>query len=540
MPLSRNFIATKYSLSMNNFNYLKRYLRKNHYYDFEDEILTQLESHPNFPSLYAIIDTFNFLEIENLAIKVEKEEFENLPECFIAVVDSDTGKETVLAEKLNHKIRIEFSNGYKKTISEAEFFIIWTGIVVAVEKNETKSKFTLSVKNNWIAGFLFVLSLFLVFINNGANLIFASLYYLFAIIGLIISVFLFREEIGIHNESISKICNVNEKTSCKAVLSSRGAKIFGDASLSDISIIYFLSITFLALFLAFENGSAIYAGLALLSIPVLIYSVCYQYFVLKKWCVLCLGIASVLLFQIVLVLSFLVKYKNAFNVTNTISYVLILGLVSLCWLKFKTLFKKNIELKKIEIKHNQFKRKNLVFNALLKDSQQIDIDGINELEAVFIGKYDAPVTIYALLSASCGHCHSAFENILKLIEKNPDEIKVKLLFNVNIKNENNPNNQIYHQVTHFYFNNEKEKVQDALKDWHINKLTLEKWIAKWGNTKDFVSEEIIQEQYNWCYGNYLLFAPAIIVNGYVLPKEYEINELNYFLENLIETKKAIL
>ncbi|QLC66457.1 thioredoxin domain-containing protein [Flavobacterium sp. LPB0248] len=525
---------------MNNFNYLKRYLRKNHYYDFEDEILTQLESHPNFPSLYAIIDTFNFLEIENLAIKVEKGEFENLPECFISVVESDTGKETVLTEKLHHKIRIEFSNGYKKIISEAEFFIIWTGIVVAIEKNETQRKFSLSVKNNWVAGSMFIFSLLLIFINNGANLIFATFYYLSAIIGLITSVFLIREEIGIHNESVSKICNVNEKTSCKAVLSSKGAKIFGAISLSDISIIYFLSISFSTLYLAFENSFAIYASLALLSIPVLIYSVYYQYFVLKKWCVLCLGIVGVLLFQIILILSFLTRYKGAFNAINTISYILILGLVLLCWLKFKTLFKKNIELKKIEIKHNQFKRKNLVFNALLKDSQQIDTESINRLKAVSMGKYDAPVTIYALLSASCGHCHSAFENIIKLIEKNPDEIKVRLLFNVNIKNENNPNNQIYHQVAHFYFNDEKEKVQDALKDWHIEKMTLEKWTSKWGTTKDFVSEEIIQEQYNWCYENYLLFAPAIIVNGYVLPKEYEINELSYFLESLIKTKKAVL
>ncbi|MBS7252938.1 vitamin K epoxide reductase family protein [Flavobacterium branchiicola] len=525
---------------MNNFSYLKRYLRKNHYYDLEEEILTQLESHPNFPSLYAIIDTFNFLEIENLAIKVEKEEFENLPECFIAVVDSDTGKETILAEKLQHKIRIEFSNGFKKTITETEFLTIWTGIVVAIEKNETSSKLRFSVKNNWIAGAFFMLSLFLVLINNGTNLIFASFYYLSAITGLITSIFLIREETGIHNESVSKICNVNEKTSCKAVLSSKGAKIFGDVSLSDISIIYFLSITFLSLFLTFESVFAIYTGLALLSIPVLIYSVCYQYFVLKKWCVLCLGIVGVLLSQLILVLSFWTKYKNSFNAINVVSFVLVFGLMLLCWLKFKTLFKKNIELKKTEVKHNQFKRKSLVFNALLKDSQKIDIDSINDLKAVFIGKYDAPVTIYALLSASCGHCHSAFENIIKLTEKNPNEIKAKLLFNVNIKNENNPNNKVYHQVAHFYFNDGEEKVQDALKDWHIRKMTLEKWTAKWGTTKDFVSEEIIQEQYNWCYDNYLLFAPAIIVNGYVLPKEYEINELSYFLENLIETKKAVL
>ncbi len=523
---------------MNNFSYLKKYFRKNHYYDLEEEILIQLESHPNFPSLYSIIDTFNFLEIENVAVKVEKEELENLPENFIAVVDSDTGKETVLTEKLKNKIRIEFSNGFKKVISELEFLTIWTGIVVVIEKNETGSKLSFSGKNNFILGTLFVVSLVLVFLNNSTNSIFASLYYLLAIIGLIIGVFLIREEVGIHNESVSKICNVNEKTSCKAVLSSKGAKIFGTISLSDIAVIYFLSIAFLSLFLAAENSFIIYLSLALFSIPVLIYSISYQYFILKKWCVLCLGIVTVLSFQIALILCFWQNVESNFNVINAISFVLILGLITISWIKFKALFTKNITLKKTEVKHNQLKRKKLVFNALLKDSQEVDIDSIEDLKAVFIGNNEAPVTVYALLSASCGHCHDAYENITKLIRKNPNEIKAKLIFNVNIKNENNPNNKVYHQVAKYYFNDENEKVEEALKDWHINKMTLEKWIAKWGNTDDAFSEEIIQEQYNWCHNNQLLFAPAIIINGNVLPKEYQINELDYFLENLIETKKA--
>jgi uncharacterized membrane protein/protein-disulfide isomerase len=525
---------------MNNFTYLKKYLRKNHYYDYEDEILIQLESHPNFPSLYSIIDTFTFLEIENIAVNVGKEEFENLPKNFISVVDSDTGKETVLTEKLNNKLRIEFSNGYKKTIAETEFLIIWTGIVVVIEENEISGQLSFSGKSNLIIGTLFPFSLFLVFLNNSEYLISSVLYYLLAVMGFITSIFLIREEIGIHNESISKICNVTQKTSCKAILSSKGAKIFRDVSLSDISIIYFLSITFLSLFSAFKNGFIFYAGLALFSIPVLVYSVYYQYFVLKKWCVLCLGIVTILLFHLTLILSFWTRYENAFNPITAISFVLILGLLILAWLKFKALFIKNIELKKGEIEYNQFKRKNIVFNAMLNDSQEVDMDNIQELKTVFIGRNDAPVIVYALLSASCGHCHLAYENITKLIEKNPDEIKAILIFNVNIKNENNPNNKVYQQVAHYYFNNETEKAEEALKDWHIKKLNLEKWASKWGSTDDAFSEEIIQEQYNWCHNNGLLFAPAIIINGNVLPKEYQVNELNYFLENLIETKKAIL
>jgi hypothetical protein len=75
---------------MNNFTYLKKYLNKNQYYSLEDEILVQVEAHPNYPSLFAIIDTFDFLKIGNIAATVEKEEFRDLPNMFLSVVNSDT------------------------------------------------------------------------------------------------------------------------------------------------------------------------------------------------------------------------------------------------------------------------------------------------------------------------------------------------------------------------------------------------------------------------------------------------------------------
>jgi uncharacterized membrane protein/RNAse (barnase) inhibitor barstar len=540
MYVSRNFIVTKHSLKMNNFNYLKKYLRQNQYYDLEDEILVQVESHPNFPSLYAIIDTFTYLEIENVAVKAEKEEFDNLPENFIAVVDSDTGKETVFTEKLKDKVRIEFSNGFKKIMTKTEFLTIWSGIVVAIEKNEISSKLNFSGKNNLIAGTFFFVSLVMVFLNNNEYLRVSLVYYLLIIIGLIISVFLIREEIGIHNESISKICNVNEKTSCKAVLSSKGAKIIGDISLSDACLVCFSAIAFLSLFSTFENSFSIYLSFAFCSIPVLIYSFYYQYFVLKKWCVLCLGIAVVLLFQTILVLNSLSKIDISFKATHMIPFVFILSLISIIWIKGKALFKKNMVLKSTEIKYNQLKRKELVFTTLLSNNQQIETNDLDEIKTIVIGQVEAPVTLYAVLSASCGHCHSAYENILKLIHKKPQEIKAKIIFNVNIKNEDNPTNKVYQQVSHYYFNNETNKAQEALSDWHIKKMTLENWKTKWGSTEDPFSDEIMQQQYNWCYKNDLLFTPAIIINGSVLPKEYQINELSYFLENLIENKKAAL
>ena len=255
---------------MDNFNYLKKYLRKNFYYKLEDEILIQIESHPNYPSLYAIIDTLNFFEIENLAAKIEKEELENLPHSFLSVVDSDTGKEIVFTEKNKNHITIEFSNGFKKKISKEEYLKIWTGIIVAIEANPiiNENQLLSSYKKyNAIIGGTFVLSTILFFLINKVDLITGIFYYLLLLTGLIISFFLVREEMGLYNDSVSKICNATEKTSCKDVMSSNGAKIFKNVSLSDISILYFSSLTLFFVFTPFDSNSFIYSIIGIFSLP---------------------------------------------------------------------------------------------------------------------------------------------------------------------------------------------------------------------------------------------------------------------------------
>lgn len=527
---------------MNNFTYLKKYLRENQYYNLEDGFHKQLESHPNFPSLYAIIDTFNFFEIENLAAKIEKEELENIPHSFLSVVDSDTGKEIVFTEKNKKNITIEFSNGFKKKISKEEYLKIWTGIIVAIEANPINESQLLSSnkKYNVIIGGVFVLSTILLFLINNQDLITGISYYLLLLTGLIISFFLVREEMGLYNDSISKICNATEKTSCKDVMSSNGAKVFKNTSLSDISILYFSSLTLFFVLTPFNSNSFIYSIIGIFSVPIILYSIYYQGFIVKKWCLLCLGIDVVLLLQIIVIsLNFSLEL-NSIAIISFFSGILIIALFYFWGYEFKNRIQKINKYEITELQYQKLKRNYLVFNALLKNNQKIDEDQLNDLKTVIIGKIESPITLFLIISASCGHCHTAYENAVKLVKKNPNEIKIKLLFNINIENTENPNNLIYKQATSYYWSGEVHKAISSLNDWHIEKLDLEKWKYKWENNHVEYSTKMIPNQYNWCLENAIHFTPAIILNGHIIPKEYQINELNYFIDELIEEKKLVL
>lgn len=527
---------------MQDFDFIKKILRKNFYFDIEDDYIIKLKSHPNYPSLFAIIDTFEFLGIKNIAMTIEKEELQNLPKTFLSVINSDTGKEIVFTEKNKNKVTIEFSKGFKKKITKEEYLKVWTGIIVAIEENQINERqlFSSNKKNYAITGVFFMIPLVVLLLGTTESLILAIIYYLLLLTGLIISFFLVREELGLHNDSISKICNATEKTSCKDVMSSKGAKVVKNLSLSDISILYFSSLILFFVLNSFATNSAIYSLIGLFNLPVILYSVCYQGFIVKKWCILCLGIDAVLLLQL-LVISF--NFSLEFNAVTGISFLSGLFIVILFYYfgnHYKNRVLKINKIGNIELEYHKLKRNYSVFNTLLKNNHKIDEEQLHSLKTIIIGKKEAPITLFLVLSASCGHCHTTFENASKLVNKNPNQIKIQLIFNINIENSENLSNLIYKQASNYYWSGEVHKAIASLNDWHIERMDLEKWKCKWAGNLLESSSKIIPNQYNWCLGNNIHYTPAIILNGHIMPKEYQINDLNYFIDELIEEKLSYI
>ena len=89
-------LVDKY-LDLNNFLNAKK--------EFEDLFL----SHPNYPSLFAITDSLNILSIDNIVIKVPKEQLHELPNSFLAIFNNDL----VLVDKTESSVVIETEKGKK-------------------------------------------------------------------------------------------------------------------------------------------------------------------------------------------------------------------------------------------------------------------------------------------------------------------------------------------------------------------------------------------------------------------------------------------
>ncbi|WP_286970161.1 vitamin K epoxide reductase family protein [Flavobacterium sp. UBA4854] len=528
---------------MIDFFYLKKYLHEHKYSHLGEKFLLELEAHPDYPSLIAMVDVFNYYDIENVAARIDQSELPNLPDTFISIFCTYTGNEIVYTKKIGQDFEIQFANGFVQKLSRSEYLAGWNGMIVAIEENENAENVEKNILFKSIPLFLLVtigFAFFQVYTNNIISPFLSIGYFIASFLGLTISIFLVREDLGFHDTAISKICYATKKTSCKEVLHSKKAKILGGLKLTDLSLIYFLGLTVFSIFTEFQDYIFIYSCLAFFSIPVMLYSAYVQSFIVKKWCILCLGILLVLVIQVLMVLNYGFSVNPNFaEAKNAVVFLFALIYISFLFLEIKRLIKNNLTNNMIELKYNQLKRKYPVFKALIDGENSVEELVLEKLQAIVIGKENAPITINAVLSASCMHCHKVYEKLVKLQAKNPDYLKVKLVFNINVENLQNPYNIIYKQAIAYYLKGEYNKAVLSLNEWHIDRLDFEQWKLKWQDNYSEIGIAQIQSQYQWCLENKIFYTPAILVNGQLLPKEYEAHELNFFIDNLIEEKIAV-
>jgi len=499
------------------------FLEINNYKKESDEFENLFLSHPNYPSLYAITDTFDLLQVENVAAKVPKEQFEELPDSFLAVVNDDI----VLVKQLNTNITIEKENEGKKKISKEDFLTQWNGIVVAIEPNTIikKNKSGLFENKYVLLGFLLLLFFVLQFQKFD---LFSILNFGITGIGFFLSIIIIDEKLNKSEGVISKICSFSENTSCDSVIKSDSAKITKWLDFSDLPIIFFG--TSLLVLLINPSAFSVINFLSMLSLPVVGYSIWLQKIKLEKWCVLCLGISSLLVLQSVLFVFFTKDFN--FNYLTLVQAAL---LVLPIWFFTKPFLFSKVKLEKDNLELLKFKRNFSIFSSLQKPVGEPE--QLKNLHRIELGNKEANVEVNLILSPSCGHCHTAFKEGMELINNYPEKLKLAIFFNLNPDNVDNPYLSVAKNLLQIH-KDYPEKIEEALSDWHIEKMNLAEWTNKWNQEKiDFEVNEKIRAQYEWCLANSFNYTPVKLINSNLFPVEYELKELRYFISELEELKE---
>ncbi len=523
------------------FMIVQRLLSKNKIAHDKKELAFQIKSHPSYPSLHAITGVLDHFNIENVAAEVptDSQTLQQLPESFIAQINTDEGNDLVTVSKVKNKSEYSiFSSSSKDTrLSESEFIQQFTGIIVAVEKteNETAGKESSSLVNYILLFTLICITGFLVYDKIGA-INFTHL--LLSIFGIVASYSILNQELGESTVIGDAFCSGNnDKKDCDAVLSSKGAEIIKNHKLSDLSIIYFIGLTITSLSLSNFNPVFIISALAL---PITLYSIYYQYRVVKSWCTLCLSIVAILWLQAGLIVLKTTDFSSLFTFELTDGLVTALSFIGTytAWRYLKPLVKNVIDLRKEKIESVKFKRNFNLFNSLLQKSPKLNT-GLNKPGEIVLGNKNSSLEITIITNPFCGHCRPVHKLVDQIIERYHSLVKVIVRFNVPVDTPETNGVIVANRLVELYHEKGEKICIEAMSEIY-GEVKYESWLNKWKNSNNFTKyQEILKSEKEWCNENGINFTPEILINGKSFPKEYSRTDLSFFIEDLEENYSNI-
>ena len=476
----------------------------------KSEFFLQFQSHPNYPFSLAFTETLSFMGVNNQAYTLDKEYWADITESFITIYKN----KFTLVEKRNDLFIL-----YSDVVSQAtkeDLYEYSESVVISYEDVSDKEK------KSGIVGYIFILQILSIFIITSAIsfsweiLLFNTL----SALGLFTSLEIFKNK-NDNSIILNKICNneSDQTNNCSKIINSSHLK-FLNFKLSDWAIFYFSLLTFLGLF--FSISHSIIFLFSFLSFPIVIYSLYIQFIIEKTLCKVCVFIIILLVIQL-LISTFFFSWSFSLNAA-LISLIGVITLYRSISYVNKLTEEKNMY-KKSNLKNLRLKRDYDIFKRELLNDEKFDFEFLNLFH---LGKNDAKLHITIISNPYCSFCVDAHKLVVKLLADYGDYISIQIRFNEDIANS-----KIAMSLEYIYNNYSEEKFLEALSFWFNNKNE-EKLMVKYNvKLEDSTSGNLIKigkENQNFN----LSFTPIFILNGYLYPNKYDIDDLFYFIEDILE------
>ena len=486
-----------------------------------------IASHPDFPSLLSIADTLQRLGIDHAVGRIEKETLAELPYPYLLPIDKGRGDILLIKSKqdlVKHKNDLEQ----------------WSGIVLQAEPPKKTIDYTnheLFLKERrsrqYAIALLALLAILLLFpfFTSFSGLEFTLL--ITSLAGAVVGYFIFAKEVGVTYTLVDAFCNPG-----KAAINSCDTLLKADISLlgikfSDAVLTYFI---FQALALGFVQAlpqatigfTTVLAWLSVVTLPIMLFSLYYQYFVAKAWCRLCLMVVGILAIQLFV---FAMGYFNSSaylpgNVSFAPAIVLavLFAVIGLAVLLVKSMIEHGNQLSAVGVNGNRVKHNASVFTYLLEQQKKIDMQPF-EAEMI-LGNPDAPVKIMMVSNLYCNPCKLKHAVVDQLVAMYPDKVSVAFRFVKSGRDVESVGHLLgyWHQAIHGK-EGESQKTSDLMHDW-FEIWDLQKFMKKYPVIpNDAEVEKLETQHYAWIEETEVNQTPTFFINGYEMPKEYLIDDL---------------
>jgi uncharacterized membrane protein len=330
--------------------------------------------------------------------------------------------------------------------------------------------------------------------------------------------------IGNENPLIRILCYNGKQASCNDILFSRSSKITVWLSWAEVGLFYFAGSSLVILFFP-ENQILVrvLALFSLLSMPYFIYSLWYQAFIFKKWCILCC------LVQLILFLEFLAFTPYRFESIRSIRLIDLYDLTRCFiipiafWAFLKPFLLRSNELKSIRNTLSRLKNNDQLFRTALSEQRFYSLP--EETYSIILGNSRPSNIITVVSNPYCNPCSKAHEALDNCLRTRSD-LQLRIIFTNSGKN-----NEINRHLIALTKKQDGNLIKTALNDWFKqNTKNYKSWSKKYPLEFDAEQcESELEQQINWCKSVNVRFTPLVIINGHELPENYQIEDLKYLI-----------
>lgn len=489
--------------------------------------------HPHRYNMYGLKKMLDVYGVNTIGVRIESKDLSmlNFP-CILHTHGDFAIGIACTDEKITYSL-----HGKKTEVTQDVFKQTWTGNALVVSEttdaNEPdikkhRQEEIISKLKLYSIPILLALAFLVGLTSNAINgkLSFVCITELpLSMIGIATCAMLMQKQLFNESKYGDRVCSLFHHADCNSVLDGPKAKVFG-ISWSEIGLGFFFANTLLLgilpvyfLCVAVINWIAMLYG---------VWSIYYQWKVAKNWCVLCVLVQVVIwLFGI---LSIVVCILNA-NVLSTsiveacyVSIAYMIGIMSVH--HYASSYSANKERTNAVQRYRALKANTSVAKALIEkqDYYETSIEDSN----ILLGNPDAKMRITILSNPHCNPCARMHERVDKLLDSCGNDICVQYIFSsFNEKLEDSSRYLIscYNQAN-------QQKSRETFSKWYAGEKNNHEAIVK--DCPDKIHNDDVEKELNrhkeWRNRTNLVATPTILVNGFELPDEYEIEDLSMIVD----------
>ena len=497
-----------------------------------------LETHPDYPSLYSIYHLLDRYGLPTQAVQAEPKHLEEWKAPYLVRMQMP-GAGTDFAcvvSRSNGTVTIKANKGNQQNLPLDVFVKRWDGIALLPQHAGNAAQPEVAThlandklqrkKNRAIAAVCIasiLLALVIMIWQHPLAAFILIPWMLIKLVGISVAVLLLMYEVNRKSETVKQFCTAGKEVNCDAVLQSSGAKV-GHVSWSIAGFSWMM--TGLLALLTGANGTLLAAGMALLALPYMFYSVYYQWRVVRQWCLLCLAVQVTLLAEATWVF---VTYKTGAitltDHTQLVNSALIalagIGLLITGWIWLEPMLKQGVRMPGWRAAYKRLMNNRDVFFAMLQRQERAP-EGYKECSLLF-GDPNAKYEILKVCNPYCGPCNRSHLMLEKILQKNK-EICVRIIFHR--ANEVGDLSKVAHFFNAFYRKRGEKETKGVMHIWYTDQnkdlISLQK---KYPEVDAVHTEEIRNRMNIWCTSVPILKTPTIFVNGKMLPVNYRWGDL---------------